>query len=262
MARRSQNDISEQVKTEARRLGAGDVGICSPSALPDNLSSINSMLPACRSVVCITYPHSSALFSSDMYLKQYDTGFTYGEVARISHYLTRFLEGLGFSAIAVPAFLPIDMADSKLGMVGAIDWRRTAVESGLTARGRSGLAISPRFGARMRIGGVITTAELKPDRRLEWSPCDGCQRCIESCPAGALSATGTDKKLCGDRIFTYGLRAFTRLFMNLVRARDDASAKAIVYSRQTRELWQALESGNYYSCWECQSVCPAGDRPA
>ena len=44
-------------------------------------------------------------------------------MARISHQLTRYLEAEGYQAVAVPAFVPLDMGDSKMGMVGAIDWK-------------------------------------------------------------------------------------------------------------------------------------------
>ncbi len=256
--------ITRQVKAKALELGAGVVGICSSLALSDNLASLNTMLPESRSVVCILFPHSeTALSSTDVYLKQYDTIFCYGEIARISHQLARYLEGEGYQAVAVPAFLPLDMADEKLGMVGAIDWKRVAAESGLASRGKSGLAVSPRFGPRMRIGGIITTAELRPDQKVAFSPCDGCQLCVESCPAGALARDGgVDKKRCGEHVFTYGLRAFTRLLTDLATAGEESRVREIVMDRRTREIWQALETGNYYQCWTCQSVCPAGKHNA
>jgi len=218
------------------------------------------MLPDHRSVVCILVPHSeTALASPDLHVKKYDTIFSYEEVARISHRLARYLEAEGYPSLAVPAFLPLDMADERLGMVGALDWKRAAVESGLAAWGKSGLAVSPRFGPRMRIGGVLTIAELDPDERLDFSPCGDCKLCIEACPVGALLGEGKiDKKRCAENIFSYGLRAFTRLLVDVATAGSEERAKEIVHSYRTRELWQALETGNYYYCWACQSACFVG----
>jgi epoxyqueuosine reductase QueG len=151
------------------------------------------------------------------------------------------------------------MADGKMGMVGAINWKQAAVESGLASWGKSGLVINPRFGPRMRLGGLITTAELKTDEKLDFSPCGNCQSCIESCPTGALLGDGQiDKKRCGEYILSYGLRAFTRLLTDVATVKDEASIKEIICSYRTRELWQSLETGNYYQCWTCQSSCPAG----
>ena len=257
-------DLTERLKTKALEFGAAEVGICSPLALPHNLASLSRMLPECRSVVCIMFPHSeTALAAPDIYLKQYDTVFCYSELARISHQLARSLEAQGYHAVAVPAFIPLDMGDGKMGMVGAIDWKQAAIKSGLGGWGKSGLVVSPRFGPRIRLGGLITTADLKPDEKLDFSPCGNCRLCIDSCPAGALLGDGQiDKKLCGEHIFAYGLRAFTRLLMDVATAGNEAKAKEVVYSYRTRELWQALETGNYYYCWICQSSCPVGRRGA
>lgn len=253
-------NLAEQVKTKATELGAAGVGICSPSALPHNRASMDRMLPGCRSVVCVEYPHSeTALASSDVHLKQYDTIFCYSEVARISHQLARYLEAAGYRSVAVPAFIPLDMGDGKMGMVGAIDWKQAAVESGLGSWGKSGLVVSPRYGPRIRLGGIITTAELEPDGKLDVSPCHTCRICIDKCPAGALLGDGKiSKKLCAEHIFSYGLRAFTRLLVDVATAENEARAKEVVYSYRTRELWQALETGNYYYCWTCQGCCPQG----
>lgn len=253
-------DIGEQIRAKAYELGAAEVGTCTPAALPDNMTYLNKMLPGCRSVVCVMFPHSeTALASSDIYVKQYDTIFCYNEVARISHQLVRYLETKGYQAVAVPAFIPLDMSDGKMGMVGAVNWKQAAVESGLASWGKSGLVVHPRFGPRFRLGGLITVTELKPDKRLDFSPCQDCQICIESCPAGALLGNGQiDKKRCGEHIFLYGLRAFTRLLKDIALAKGKANAEKVLYTYRTRELWQALETGNYYYCWTCQSSCPVG----
>ena len=252
--------LAQQVKRKGQDLGAAGIGICPSSALFHNKASLDSILPRHRSVVSIMFPHSeTALISSDIYVKQYDTIFCYNEMARIGHKLARWLDSQGYQTVAVPAFLPLDMKDEKLGMVGAVDWKEAAVLGGLATWGKSGLVVNPLFGPRIRLGGLVTTAELQPDEKLDVSFCNACRLCIDSCPAGALSENGEiDKKRCGDYIFSYGLRAFTRLLVKLAITQNERSAKQAIYSRSTRELWQALETGNYYSCWTCQSVCPVG----
>ncbi|MFQ5925499.1 MAG: 4Fe-4S binding protein, partial [Dehalococcoidia bacterium] len=207
------------------------------------------------------FPQSAtALASSDICLKQYDTHFSYSEVARISHQLARYLEAEGYRAVAVPAGIPLDMSDDKVGMAGAIDWRKAAGESGLASRGKSGLAVNRRFGPRFRLGGLITTAELKPDEKLDFSPCDNCELCVESCPVGALLGEGQiiDKKRCREHALSYGLRAFAQLLVDVATAKDKSSAKEVIHTYRTRELWQALETGNYYYCWTCLASCPVG----
>ncbi|MFC1919533.1 4Fe-4S double cluster binding domain-containing protein [Chloroflexota bacterium] len=254
------SDLSRNVKSRSREFGILETGICSSSALPENRASLDQILPGHRSVVCILVPHcQAALASHDLSVKQSDTAFTYEEVTRTGHLLARYLESEGHPSVSVPAYLPLDMSDDKLGMVGAIDWRRAAGLSGLAVRGESGLAVNPRYGPRMRIGGVLTTAELKPDKPLDSSPCEGCRLCVKACPAGALKGEGQiDRRLCGENLFASGLRAFTRLLVAVATAESKEKAKEVVYSQRAREVWQALETGSYYSCWACQNACPVG----
>jgi hypothetical protein len=67
-----------------------------------------------------------------------------------------------------------------------------------------------------------------------------------------------DKRRCGEVLFTYGLRAFTRFLRELAAARDEAEQKKLIYSQRVRELWQTFQTGDYYYCWECQAACPVG----
>lgn len=254
------SSVTECLKAKARDLGAGLVGVCPSASLPNNRQAMDNILPGHRSLVCLVVPHSdTALTSGDVRVKQYDTLHTCQEVARISHWLARYLDGEGWRAVAVPQTIPLDMSDEKLGMVGDIDWKRAAVECGVAGRGESALAVTPQFGPRVRIGGVLTTAELEYDQRLAWDPCADCRLCLESCPMAALEGGAVvDKKKCGDHVFAYGLRAFTRLLRDLMAVEGEEQAKELIYSYRVRELWQAFQTGSYYSCWTCQEVCPVG----
>ena len=61
--------------------------------------------------------------SPNIQVAQYDTIHAYDEVARASHAVAHWLERKGYGAVAVPAFIPIDMSPPKHGMRGAVDWR-------------------------------------------------------------------------------------------------------------------------------------------
>lgn len=252
-------DLSQQLKGKSLEMG-GVAGVCPSVALAANEEAMRKILPQHRSIVCLAMPHSqTALGSQDVYVKQFDTLYTYQEVARISHLLARYLEEAGYKAVAVPPAIPLDMSDEKMGMTGAINWRAAAVESGLGAWGKSGLVVTRRWGPRVRLGGVLTTAQLSYDQKGTEDFCGSCELCLVSCPAQALKGKGVvDKARCGDALFTYGLRAFTRFLRDLTSATDELERKGVIYSRRTRELWQAFHSGNYYYCWECQAVCPQG----
>jgi len=241
-------------------LGGVAAGIISVEKLINHQSIALDILPSVRSALIVACSHSrSALDSKNLQVKQYDTIATYGKVKTVCKELTIALEGLGFEALAIPAFLPIDMSEGKKGMVGPIDLRRAAVEAGIGSYGKSGLVLVKGFGPRVRLGAILTSASLNPTGKCIKSLCpSNCQMCIDGCPAKALLGKGeVDKRACGRVIFEFGLRRMMKFFGEMF----DASAEErtnLLKSYHFRELWQTLVTGNYYYCFECQALCPIG----
>ncbi len=258
----AKEDLSEKVKAAARDAGADLVGVVGVADLPEHAENIAAIVPEAKSVVVVAVRHSlAALRSGRNQIAQFDTIHAYDECARVVHRVSRLLESEGSRAAAVPAFIPLDMADPKKGMRGEICWRRTAVKAGLGSYGENGLLVTKRFGAAVRLAGVVTEADLPPDSPLSEDLCDHCGRCVEVCPAAALSGEGqVDKKSCGDTVFRYGLRFFIDLMRDLLRdGPDDADRR--LRGEGMRELWQTFMTGNYYYCYRCQAECPATDLP-
>jgi epoxyqueuosine reductase QueG len=139
----------------ARANGAPLCGAAKTEDLSGNVEEIGKILPGVRSVVVLAAPHSrSAIESADVQMAQYDTVHAYGEAARASHAVVRWLEQRGHRTVAVPAFIPIDMAPPKLGMKGAVDWREAGVRARIGGYGESGLLVTREFGPAVRVGGV------------------------------------------------------------------------------------------------------------
>lgn len=80
-----------------------------------------------------------------------------------------------------------------------------AYEAGLGVYGKAGFIIHPELGSRMRLGVLLTDAELPPDGRLEgFDPCDGCTVCMDACPAKAFDPSkrypaSYDRERCMNR---------------------------------------------------------------
>ncbi len=253
---------TQSAKQHALQSGADLAAVVGITDLPEHAESISRILPGATSLLVVASAHSlGALRSQINETAQFDTIHTYQECARAAHAAARFLESRGFLSVAVPAFLPIDMSDAKKGMRGEICWRRAGVRAGLGSYGENGLLVTKEFGSAIRLAGVVTTAELEADAPLEQDLCDHCGRCIDACPAQALSGGGkVNKKLCGDEIFKYGFRYFAR-FMQDVHGRTAGDFEQILKGHGLRELWQTFMTGNYYYCFECQSQCPATKLP-
>lgn len=65
--------------------------------------------------------------------------------------------------------------------------KSVAVRAGIGWIGRSGLLITEQFGGAVRLSSLITNAPLEPDVPQFQSRCGNCRRCVDACPAHALS---------------------------------------------------------------------------
>lgn len=213
-----------EITKMAIELGAVAVGVTSVKNLIDHQAIELDILPSAKTALVVACGHSqAALNSKNLQVKQNDTIATYEMVRTVCKQLAMALENQGSEAVAIPAYLPIDMSDGKYGMVGPVDLRRAAVEVGIGNYGKSGLILVNGFGPRVRLGAVLTSAPLKPTKKKARSPCPSeCQICLLGCPSKALLGGGqVDKKACGKVILEFGLRRM----MKFVEEMFDAPQK-------------------------------------
>ena len=117
--------------------------------------------------------------------------------------LVRMLEDNGWEAC------PIFPNPSELGPQGVAvaegrpepnvypDFDYAAVACGLGEIGLNGLLLTPEFGSRQRFHMIITDAEIEESPLFEGSICDGCGKCAQSCPLGAIDMRSTvDMTVC------------------------------------------------------------------
>ena len=116
----------------------------------------------------------------------------------LGYKVARYLIKRGFKAVPVPAGHPYDEKNLR----SILSHKHAAVEAGLGEIGVNQLLVTPEFGANIYPCSVLTDAELKADRRFKEKLCEKTQEicdfaCIKSCPAQALSKSGTiDKDKC------------------------------------------------------------------
>ncbi len=110
-------------------------------------------------------------------------------------HLARHIEETGSKALAIPASQTVDWDAQK----GHVSHKVLAVAAGLGHIGRSGLLVHPEFGARVRYASVLTDMEFEPDERAD-SSCGDCHKCIDACPAQAISNEGVDLERCLEKL--------------------------------------------------------------
>jgi len=157
-------ELTEMVKKHAKALGADIVGVCSVEALKEWSEQSKSLLPNAGSVVVVVVVacrHSKAAIDSDnIRIAQFDTHCVYDKLDGILKDLSLFLEDKGFLAASIPLYLPIKMSKETQGSIGDVSLRHAAVEAGLGGIGLNRLLLTKRFGLRIRLGAVLTTAPL------------------------------------------------------------------------------------------------------
>ena len=109
-----------------------------------------------------------------------------GEMDKIGYKLARFLERQGFRAYHQPYS---GGGTDRRYILGFFSLKHAAQQAGLAAFGRSSLIITPEYGPRVRLTGIVTNAALEPDQPYEGDFCADCpQMCIETCPVSALQS--------------------------------------------------------------------------
>ena len=79
--------------------------------------------------------------------------------------------------------------------------KRLACEAGLGFIGRNTLLVSPRYGSFLLLGELVVDVPVDIyDRPYEGIGCGACRRCVEHCPAGALTGEGLDARRCISRL--------------------------------------------------------------
>ena len=121
--------------------------------------------------------------------------------------LVRMLEDNGWEAC------PLFPNPSELGPQGVAvaegrpepnvypDFDYAAVACGLGEIGLNGLFLSQKFGSRQRFHMIITDAEIEETPLFAGKICDGCGKCADICPLGAVDANNTvEVDVCGKKM--------------------------------------------------------------
>jgi len=253
--------LEDEIKEFAKSLGADLAGIAPPDSeyLKENKASIEAILPGCKSLVVIAKRlNDDAISSGNIKIAQYDSICAYQELDSIMYKVAMRLKEKGYKAVSIPPNMPVDFGPQKKGMYGEVNQKCAATAAGLGNIGISRLFLSPEFGPFLRIGSVLTDADLKPDETLKERVCTECKECVKKCPAGAIGEDGSlDLNKCMRVSLQYGLPGVVRFGMKATNLKED-ELKAHVGSPTLWELWQNLLIGNFNNCFECINACPIG----
>jgi epoxyqueuosine reductase len=178
--------ITRQIKEAAVYYGASKAGICrlnrdwlfshTYDCEKDKSAILDIDEGITIAVVMIFEMDAENISTSPAMPAAIETGLGYSRMAFTASSLAQCIRMLGYTAIPAGN-------DTALSIPLAID-------AGLGQLGRSGLLVSPEYGARVRIAKVLTDMPLMPDKPIDFGLtefCNSCRQCALSCEADAIS---------------------------------------------------------------------------
>lgn len=262
-------ELTRTVKEFAlKQLGADLIGIAGADRFSEAPAGHRpeDLLPDARSVIVMAGRMLDSTFLSPnprVYVLRYSQLRL--QYQSMGYNMCRLLEDKGHWAINFPSTAPQDSGPVGKLLFADFSHRHAAELAGLGQIGRNRLLITPRFGPRIWLMSVITTAELASDPMISDELCAGdqCNICVDKCPECALSTEGNDVNRCLQGYGRFGLLGILKLIRDLISERDPEKRNKILFSPRTWTLWMVLQyQGGPSMCNACISACPVGWKAA
>jgi epoxyqueuosine reductase len=148
------------------------------------------MMPGAKSVLIFAKPLPQAVFQTPVNLDNMfytRSAYTYYQLMdSVANSVCLMLEGEGFLSLPIPAYSPLRFVEGEPR--GLMSLKHAAARAGIGKIGKNTLLIHPEAGNVLRLGGLITALEWPVSEPAETDHIcpDGCRRCEDACPVGAL----------------------------------------------------------------------------
>ena len=196
------SELTLEVKSLAKEQGAHLVGIASVDRFAEAPKGHHptDLVPGAKSVVVMAHRFFQSVLDSDKMgiksdlvpkdqvweVQQTIFRFMYNtanmRLQMIASQIAAFLEDQGYASLPLPAG-GYRVANLGTRNIAFFSHRHAAVLAGLGEFGLNNLLLTPKYGPRVRLESMITTAELTPDPLCEGPVClgkDACGLCLKS----------------------------------------------------------------------------------
>jgi epoxyqueuosine reductase QueG len=159
----------------------------------------SDLVPGARSLVCFGIPVPRGIFDQKRHVVESNwmtQNLNYRKLDSLSVRLAARLEEEGERAVPVFGCLPMELrglawarGSLSVSVAGYLNQIRMGETTRIGTRGRNGALFHPRYGSRLMLGGVVTTAVLlsRVEPGLVETGCpQGCRRCVDACPIRAI----------------------------------------------------------------------------
>ncbi|MEE2760563.1 MAG: hypothetical protein VYE18_03880 [Pseudomonadota bacterium] len=255
------------VKVLAKKFGADLVGIASADVLnafppdpkyPQTPERISSHVKSV--VVIVKHIPVGAFRCKTTVPVQYLDMLVLRRMDRIAYRLAEALEQDGHPSF-VTAAQETDWSYKKASY-GRLSTRHLGIEAGLGSFGLEVNILTPEYGPRLYLTGILTEAELEADAPMTEQVCIGesCSRCLYSCPSDAVRHFGIDKRKCANEAQEFGFHTILKVWEAFVQ-KPPEEKRALLADREIFGFWQGLLRvvGSFGDCPRCLAVCPVGN---
>ncbi len=209
------------------------------------------MLASAESILCLGIPVTRGIFkckerSEWIYWRA--ANIYYRNIDWILMRAASILEEKGEVAVPVYGCFPYDIK-GKGDFWGYMSLIRMAEAVGIGKVGKNGLLFNSKYGPRLLLGGIVTTASLPiltwPEKDEKGCPKE-CFACQEQCPVKAIDKSGKV-----DRVTCTKYSSKSPIFLNMMKTGKVPSQDAQMINHLT-----AVDDHSMYRCIKCVSVCP------
>jgi epoxyqueuosine reductase QueG len=266
---------AEEILAKAKELGADLVGIADSQTINENPPDrADPRVPRDISdhdadrVIVVGKRLSAGvtrIVRWDERFKYYNDELTLTALEEITLSLVLWLEQRGYPALIVPP-THVDpwryQGDPNAPMKPLLSLDHAAVEAGLGTLGLNRMLLTPEFGPRVMLSGVLSSVPVVTGTRREQALCLGpsCGRCLAACPGDVIRHWNRDWAACDRYRSPHGFAQLTELFGKIMEEPESEKQKSMLRSEDSFNIWQSIlrGSGVVTGCRRCQDVCPVG----
>ena len=228
-------------------------GIAKASSLENEPSGYkpSNMLDSGKSILCFGMPVPKGIFKSEersewMYWRA--ASIYYRKIDAVLMQACSIIEEIGEVATPIYTCFPYDIK-GKGDFWGYVSLVKMAEAVGIGEVGKNGLLFSSKYGPRLLLGGIVTTASLpsmtRPGKDEKGCP-EECFVCQEQCPVKAIEKSGKV-----DRVACLKFSMKSPIFSNMMRTGEISPQDVQMINHVT-----AVDDHSMYRCIQCVSVCP------
>ena len=248
------NGLLKKIKALAARQDIPVFGIGRASHLEDIAPKgyrPSEVLPGAKSLFCLGIPVPKGIFKGEA--RAHETywraaNITYRSIDALLLQLGRMIEETGETAVPVYGCFPYELK-GKGDFWGFLSLVKMAESVGIGKTGKNGLLFNARYGPRLILGGLVTTAALPeitpPDQKNIGCP-EGCHVCQENCPVKAIDKSGKV-----DRLACVKHSQKAPLFSYLMKTKAFEPGEVPMLNQVT-----SVDDHAIYTCIKCVSTCP------